>query len=253
MLILIRENFSPQKNLDIEFQSYLKNSVSIPGLLQAGKHISKIFAIFFISVTTALFFWYIRALIPSLADTSYKSYVIWIDSLIFGTVPSLWIQQNYRSAILDVFFRWVWLSYGFVILFGSPLAYMIKADSKRHLLAVSFTLFLGLFIHYLFPTQPPWMAINEVQRINGDIYSKIDKNLTAAMPSIHQAIIFLAGCILWKCGLWGKFFSITYNLLMAIALVYLGEHYFIDSLAGILISALSWWFAKKFGYIRNSQ
>ena len=163
----------------------------------------------------------------------------------FGTVPSLWVQQNIRIEFLDVFFRQVWLSYVVILLFGSTFAYCVRADTIRHLLSITLTLLTGLFIHCLIPTQPPWMAVEKVIRINGNYYTMVDQNLTAAMPSIHQAIVALLGCVVWEFGLWGKVTALSYNLLMLIALVYLGEHFVVDSLAGILIAIQSWFLSKQ--------
>jgi membrane-associated phospholipid phosphatase len=226
-----------------------KNLISVNGLIEAGKNILvwviKGLFVFILSITTAYLFWYVRAWIPSIVNNSFKSYAALIDSIIFGVVPSFWMQQNFRSEILDIFLRWVWFSYGFVILFGSTFVFIFRAETKRHLLSVVITLSTGLLIHYLLPTEPPWMAIESVVRINGDHFSKFDKNLVAAMPSIHQAIICLLGCFLWNYGLLGKAIAIFYNFIMLIALVYLGEHYAVDSFVGIFIAITAWNMSNK--------
>ena len=89
------------------------------------------------------------------------------------------------------------------------------------------------------------MAVEGVIRINGAFYTSADKNLVAAMPSIHQAIICLLGCALWRYGNLGRLVSITYNVLMAISLVYLGEHYVVDSIAGVIVATSSWLLAEQ--------
>jgi membrane-associated phospholipid phosphatase len=226
-----------------------KHLITIAGLIEAGKNtvvwMIKGLLLLTLSITFAFLFWHVRAWIPSIVDYSYKSYAVWIDSAVLGTVPSLWIQQNFRSELLDIFLRWVWLSYSFVILFGSTFVFILRAETKRHLLSVLLTLSTGLFIHYLLPTEPPWMAVEGVVRINGDYFSKLDKNLIAAMPSIHQAVICLFGCSLWNYGFLGKAIAVFYNLIMLIAVVYLGEHYVVDSVAGIFIAILAWFLSEK--------
>jgi membrane-associated phospholipid phosphatase len=233
--------------------SYCNRSISLGGLFEAGKNIGKLIAVFIASVTTALMFWYIRAWIPTTVDSSYYDYAVFLDSALIGVLPSLWLQQNFRFEFLDVFLRYVWLSYSIIILFGSTLAYCLRTEAIRHFWAVAITLSSGLIIHYFLPTQPPWMAVDEVLRINGEYFSKLDKNLVAAMPSIHQAITCLAGCILWRYRKWGRIFAITYNLLMATSLVYLGEHYLIDSIAGIYIALQSWYLSKKLIHFYQSK
>ena len=80
-------------------------------------------------------------------------------------------------------------------------------------------------MHYIISTQPSWMAIEKIIRVNGDKFTELDNNLTAAMPSIHQAMICIFTCALWKYRIYGKIFAIIYNSAMVIALVYLGEHF----------------------------
>jgi membrane-associated phospholipid phosphatase len=227
----------------------LRESVSIEGLREAAKTelkwIGTTFLLLCVSLICAHSFWHIRAMIALVVDHSYKAYVIWLDSFLFGTVPSLWMQQHFRTEFFDGFFRWIWFSYTYVILLGAPVVFMIRGETKRYVLSCVLTLGTGLLVHYVLPTQPPWMAIDEVIRINGEDFTKIDKNLIAAMPSIHQAIICVLGCALWKYRIYGKVLGIGYNVVMAIALVYLGEHFVVDAILGIMIALGSWFAAKK--------
>lgn len=219
-------------------------SISRDGLLDAALNIflwgGKASLVLMLSVIISLLFWYIRGWIPYHVTQSYKNYVIWLDTSIFGFLPSLWIQQHCRNELLDILMRDIWLSYGYVILFGSTIVFSFRGQVQRHILSVSFTLFLGLVIHYLIPTQPPWMAVDGLIRVTGDHLSSLDMNPVAAMPSIHQAIICLAGCALWQYGTFARLMGMIYNVLMATSLVYLGEHFLADSIAGIVIAVISW-------------
>jgi membrane-associated phospholipid phosphatase len=67
----------------------------------------------------------------------------------------------------------------------------------------------------------------------------------AAVPSLHAAGTMLFAMFLWRRSrVWWKAVLVAYNLVMAFALVYAGEHYVADILAGWLVAALvSWAFA----------
>jgi membrane-associated phospholipid phosphatase len=238
-----------QYNIFTWIETIAKNSVSTAGLLEAGKNISfwigKALLVIILSVTCAFLFWTVRAWISTLSSHSYKLYVIWLDSLFFDTIPCLWAQENIRHEILDIFFRKVWFSYVYVLLFGAVFIYTIRGQTKRYILSLIFTLSIGLVLHYLIPTQPPWMAVKGVIRINGEAFTQLDKNLTAAMPSIHQAVICLFGCALRAYGILGKFIAISYNILMALSIIYLGEHFFVDSIAGCLLAISCWILVKQ--------
>lgn len=226
-----------------------RNLITKKGLLEATKNIFKLIAmtllLFSLSLICALLFWYIRASIPGLVNHSYKAYVIYLDSFFSGIVPSLWLQQHFRNAFLDNFLRWIWFSYVYLLVFGTPFVFIIRGETKRYFLSTLLTLLIGLLINYILPTQPPWMAIEGVIRINGDKFTALDKNLTAAMPSIHQAIACVFGCFLWKYRIYGKVIGVAYNIVMAIALVYLGEHFIVDAIPAIAIAIGSWIAAKK--------
>ena len=226
-----------------------QGAVSVRGLIEAARNIfiylGKTLFLLSLSLTCALLFWHIRAWIPGSLAYSYKTYVVWLDSLIFGVVPSLWVQQNCRIELLDGFLRGVWFSYVFVLIFGSTIVFILRGPARRHFLSVILTLSAGLLVHYILPTQPPWMAVEGVIRINGALYTSADKNLVAAMPSIHQATVCLLGCALWRYGNVGRLVAITYNGLMAISLVYLGEHFLADSVAGVIAAIAAWLLAER--------
>ncbi len=230
------------------FLIMLKNSVSTRGLLEAARNIFMLIGkgLFILACSSALAFsfWNIRACIPSLLDHTYSAYAIGLDSTLFGVVPSAWMQTHLRDEFLDTFLRGVWFSYSLVILFGANLVWILGADIRRYFLSMCLLVGTGLLIHYLLPTQPPWMAVQGVIRIDGEAYSAMDKNLTAAMPSIHQAVVCLLGCALWQYRIPGKLIALGYTIAMSFAIVYLGEHFFVDSLAGVLLAIVSWTTSK---------
>jgi membrane-associated phospholipid phosphatase len=232
----------------------LREHISINGLIEAGKNIllwiGRILLLQIFNVMIAYFFWYARAWISTPINHSYKLYVIWLDSIFFFAVPSLWVQQNIRHEILDILFREIWFSYFYVLLFGATFILAIRGQAKRYIQSLILTLLIGLVVHYILPTQPPWLAVEGVIRINGEEFIRLDKNLTAAMPSIHQAVVVLFGCALWGYGILGKFIAIIYNILMLLAIIYLGEHFFADSIGGYLLAISSWIIVKPIQKIK---
>ena len=110
---------------------------------------------------------------------------------------------------------------------------------------------LGAFLTYwLYPAQPPWLAADgghmaAVDRVvpavwdqlgvptvssvyeNGDLV-----NTVAAMPSLHAAYPFMLLLFFWGAGRRVRAGLALYTLAMAYALVYSGEHFVADILAG---------------------
>jgi len=63
------------------------------------------------------------------------------------------------------------------------------------------------------------------------------------MPSIHMAITWLLPLVVTRQRRRWRLLATTYGGLMGLALVYLGEHYVVDVIAGIVIAAYSWFTA----------
>ncbi|MGA8257464.1 MAG: phosphatase PAP2 family protein [Nocardioides sp.] len=113
----------------------------------------------------------------------------------------------------------------------------------------------GLVIYIAYPMAPPWLAaeegyLGEVARLTSrgwrDIgLSRVDVilngvgNPVAAMPSLHTgtAVLVAAYLILRLRSPW-RWLLVLYPLAMCVALVYYGEHYVIDLVAGAALAAL---------------
>jgi membrane-associated phospholipid phosphatase len=109
----------------------------------------------------------------------------------------------------------------------------------------------------LVPTAPPWYAatggqLPPVRRIMADagerfwkrlwhpLYHSLQGNPFAAMPSLHFGTSVMAARILSQVGPWHAAAGWAYALALGFGLVYLGEHYLIDLLAGIALAEGIW-------------
>jgi len=111
----------------------------------------------------------------------------------------------------------------------------------------------GLLIYALLPTAPPWiqgtvedeMVVHRITRASNagetrdpdQIYTVFtDPNPIAAMPSLHTAITVLMAAALWRVRPALGIAGAIYSLAMGFSLIYLGEHYLIDVLAGAVLA-----------------
>ncbi|MEV7395882.1 phosphatase PAP2 family protein [Aeromicrobium sp. NPDC092404] len=131
----------------------------------------------------------------------------------------------------------------------------------RRYLVINFS---ALVVYILYPMAPPWLASKEgyiagdVPRLTGRgwddlglggfhvVLAKVG-NPVAAMPSLHGglAMLIVLYAITRLSSPW-RWLLLTYPLLMGLALVYSGEHYVIDIVAGWALAALvmagcGWW------------
>jgi membrane-associated phospholipid phosphatase len=112
---------------------------------------------------------------------------------------------------------------------------------------------IGCAIYMAVPTAPPWWASEQghtdapVRRIMQEVgeeewgrawpvlYDALGGNPWAAMPSLHFATSLMAALLLAETGSVEGALGWTYVGALGFALVYLGEHYVTDLIAGLAI------------------
>ena len=145
----------------------------------------------------------------------------------------------------------------------------------RYVLAMLALFTLAGASFYLIPTSPPWLAtvivpdagFAQIRRITEQVLAglnlpyqlfsesargpvrtsevRLEPNPIAAMPSIHFAATALIAFPARRAGVTLFGVAIAYTVLMGIALVYLGEHYVVDLVAGGAMTALGWFVAGR--------
>ena len=123
--------------------------------------------------------------------------------------------------------------------------------SQRALLVV---FGVGEAIYYLLPTVPPWLAFEQgllppIRHTTRILYAQlmtdgairlVDTNPVAAMPSLHVAIPVACAVIGWSAFRRPIAATIScYAALQCLAVMYLGEHYLVDVIAGALLGFLA--------------
>ena len=107
---------------------------------------------------------------------------------------------------------------------------------------------LGTVVYWFVPTAPPWWAIPEVRRIMTEagerawgrhwtrLYDSLSGNQLAAMPSLHFGTSVMAAHVLSDVGPVAGAVGWAYTGALGLALVYLGEHYVADLVAGAALA-----------------
>jgi membrane-associated phospholipid phosphatase len=191
-------------------------------------------------------------------------YPIVIDrALGLGVPPTLRLQRVFaspgtikRAERVLVWCHWLW----FFVPHGT-VAYILVRHRKRFPAAAArmYAAFdLGAVFYWAIPTAPPWWAaahgqLEDRQEIQvrrmmieygeefwGDrweaLYDVLGGNPLAAMPSLHFATSVMAAHLLSETGPVAGTLGWAYALTLGLALVYLGEHYAVDLLAGLALT-----------------
>jgi hypothetical protein len=191
-------------------------------------------------------------------------YPIAIDRAIgFGLPPTLRLQRAFsapgtvnRFERVLVWCHWMW----FMVPHGSVL-YVLLRDGERFPSAAArmYAVFdLGAAFYWAIPTAPPWWAAQHGELVDrkptqtrrmmieygeqfwGDrwsaLYDVLGGNPLAAMPSLHFATSLMAAHLLAEVGPAAGAVGWAYVTMLGLALVYLGEHYVADLLAGAALA-----------------
>ncbi len=186
-----------------------------------------------------------------------------------GELPSTRLQRRFarvgpsgpRWRALDAVLVWTHWSW-FAIPHGSLLYILVRRPERFARAAVlTYAVFdVGASFYWVVPTAPPWYAagagekgattedLAAVRRMMveygehfwggrwGSLYSVFGGNPLAAMPSLHFATSLMAALLLAETGPLAGAVGATYTATLGFALVYLGEHYVVDLLAGAALT-----------------
>ena len=157
----------------------------------------------------------------------------------------------------DVFFTTVYASHFLTGLTIAAVLWIRKREEwllfMRRYISINFG---ALLVYIVYPMAPPWMASEDgyirelIPRLTGrgwrdlglgrfDLVLQGVGNPVAAMPSLHAGITFLVAMYgIWRLRTPLRWLLVLYPIAMSTALVYYGEHYVVDVLAGALLAAI---------------
>ena len=182
-----------------------------------------------------------------------------VEAAIFGKpIPTVWLQSHLWHGASDL--RWwdyavwfVYLTHFFATLIVAAILWRWAHDRFVRFATMVCVLALAGFATYvLFPAVPPWLAarhgaVGEANRTIAIVWHHVPiahfgslfekgqtyANNVAAMPSLHAGYSLLIVLYLWRLvPRWWRPLLALYPPAMAFSLVYSGEHYVVDCVAG---------------------
>ena len=151
--------------------------------------------------------------------------------------------------------HWSW----FAVPHGTVAYLLVRHRSKfvRSAALTAACFDLGCVIYWLVPTAPPWWAgkngnMPPVRRIMAEagerawgrlwrpLYHSVEGNPFAAMPSLHFGTSIMAARVLSLVGRPHAALGWAYAVALGFGLVYLGEHYVVDLIAGLALAEAIW-------------
>jgi PAP2 superfamily len=199
---------------------------------------------------------YVRGAVAVAPDRAHVTAQLAFDRWLGGgELPTVWLQQHLWNAGRPHWYDYgvwaVYMTHFFVVWIVAAALWRSSPARFRRYAALVVVLTVAAFLTYwLFPAQPPWLAGEQglmapVDRIVPAVWGQLGVhtmqsayengsfvNPVAAMPSLHAAYPLMLLLFFWPAGRAVRVGLGLYTLAMAFALVYGGEHFVADIVAG---------------------
>ena len=217
-----------------------------------------------------------RGIVPHLKNIHILG-MIKLDSFFFGFIPAAKFQSlfynpnqvhwyDYLSALLYISHFVTPMIAGFLFWLTD------RKIFKQYALAFIVLSYAGLVTFILFPAMPPWMASDmgyittKIPQTLGPImshfpvlhasfptlYSLIDADPVAAIPSLHAAFpLLILLFLIKKYKKYGLLF-VPYVAGVWFSVMYLGEHYFTDILIGSIYAIVVFLIVDNWKFLHSS-
>ena len=182
-----------------------------------------------------------------------------IETTIFGGhVPTAVLQSVFDVGAIGTVFAYgatvvYFCHFVFPLAVGMVLWLVDRTQFVRFSTALLGMAIAAFVIFLLVPTGPPWLAaqdgfIGRFHRIIGTTlpssispyYNSLNPNPVAAFPSLHAAFPFLGFLALRRNYPRLSWIAFGWCILVWFSVVFLGEHYVVDVVAGVILAGLSW-------------
>lgn len=192
-----------------------------------------------------------------------------LELSLFGQMPTLFLQQFFRLPFLDYMGAFFYSLHFFApTIFAFILWRASPKDYWKYTVSFGICTYAALLTFLVYPVAPPWWQLNslfspnyvgpQVQRIlTGSVdqslgvpvyktmFDFLSPNQYAAFPSMHSALPFLISLFAIKIWKVKALPILIFPLGVWFSAVYLGEHYVVDVLGGIVYALIAFWAVEK--------
>jgi membrane-associated phospholipid phosphatase len=182
------------------------------------------------------------------------------DLRMFGAIPTLLLQQFCRIPFLDYLAAFFYsLHFIAPTVFGFLLWKYRPENYRKYTLALAIGTYSALITFLLYPVAPPWFGLRglgatrvllQVDQSIGipfyrTIFDFVQSNPFAAFPSLHAMYPWLVSLYALKIKKTKALPILMFPVGVWFSAVYLGEHYVIDVIGGIVYGTCAFLLAEK--------
>ena len=179
------------------------------------------------------------------------------DLRMFGSIPTLLLQQFYRIPFLDYLAAFFYsLHFIAPTVFGFLLWKYRPENYRRYTLALAIGTYTALITFLLYPVAPPWFGVGatrillQVDQQLGipfyrTIFDYVQSNPFAAFPSLHAMYPWLISLYALKIKKTKALPILLFPVGVWFSAVYLGEHYVVDVIGGVIYATCAFLLVEK--------
>ncbi len=215
---------------------------------------------------------FLRGFADNVISRAHFSELINTERALFqGQIPTVWLQERlyipgqiqWYDILATLFY---FLHFALPLGFGYLLWLDNRGRFRQFVIGILLLSYAGWVTYLIYPASPPWLAqqqgyLSGVTKILDKtlglfpdkfdlptVYHNFDPNPVAAMPSMHAAYPFLV--LLFAISFWGlrALVFLPYVLLVWFSIIYLGEHYVVDIIGGVIFAS-TFFFITKLIYL----
>jgi membrane-associated phospholipid phosphatase len=233
-------------------------SIKIRTIESLGK-IRKVLAFLLPATFFFLIFETLFMILPYSTETRYDTLLAQIDLALFGISPTVWIEQYIQPIFTEILYIAYFLYFPMPLLVFGWMFYKRQYRSiEKYFFIFLLTYYSAYTCYFLFPAVGPRFFLADQYSIplQGLYFTNflrtfidtLEPNKLDAFPSLHTAILITTMILAYKNSKFLFYIYIPIGILILISVIYCRYHYFIDVIAGVVCSLISYWAAYRIYY-----
>jgi len=233
-------------------------SIKIRNLESLG-NIRKILAFLLPATFFFLIFETLFMILPYSTETRYDTLLAQIDLTLFGISPTIWIEQYIHPFFTETLYIAYFLYFPMPLLVFGWMFYKQDYESvEKYFFIFLLTYYTAYTCYFLFPAVGPRFFLSDQYTVPLQGYfltdflrnfiDTLEPNKLDAFPSLHTAILITTMILAYKNSKILFYIYIPIGILILISVIYCRYHYFIDVIAGVICSLISYWAAYRIYY-----
>jgi membrane-associated phospholipid phosphatase len=194
---------------------------------------------------------------PTLSGAVHVKEPIIAELQLFGSIPTLVLQQLCRTPFLDYLGAFLYSLHFIAPTVFAFILWKYRPENFRgYTLALAIGTYSALVTFLLYPVAPPWFGVNatrillQVDQNLGvpfyrAVFDYIQSNPFAAFPSLHAMYPWLISLYTLKIKKTKALPVLLFPAGVWFSIVYLGEHYVVDLIGGVIYGACAFLLAEK--------